>query len=57
MRMAQNNQSLSQNSINWMNGYHTWYQSYMQNMMNNGNGHGVNHEEYQNYNLNPPQHY
>ena len=32
LKMVQNNQSVSQNSINWMNGYHNWYQSYIQNM-------------------------
>ena len=36
MKMAQNNQNMSPESINWLNGYHTWYQSYMQNMMHNG---------------------
>ena len=32
LKMAQNNQNVSQNSIDWMNGYHNWYQSYIQNM-------------------------
>ena len=64
MKMSQNNQPLSPNSINWMNGYHTWYQSYMQNVMNsgynsNGNMHGYDSNQggYNNYNLNPPQNY
>ena len=31
LKMVQNNQNVSQNSIDWMNGYHNYYQSYMQN--------------------------
>jgi hypothetical protein len=31
LKMVQNNQNVSQDSINWMQGYHNWYQSYMQN--------------------------
>ena len=64
MKMAQNNQNLSQGSLTWLNGYHTWYQSYMQNMMkngyygnngNNGNVNSFNQQGYNNYNMNPPQ--
>ena len=32
LKMVQNNQNVSPNSIGWMNGYHNWYQSYIQNM-------------------------
>ena len=30
LKMVQNNQNVSQDSVNWMHGYHNWYQSYMQ---------------------------
>ena len=35
LKMVQNNQNVSTDSIQWMNGYHNWYQSYIQSIQYN----------------------
>ena len=62
LKMVQNNQNVSQGSVNWMQGYHNWYQSYMQanyvqqqpgqqGDMNHNQNYNYN-QGYQNYNFN-----
>ena len=54
MKMVQNNQNVSQNSINWMHQYHNWYQSvYQAQYMNpnfNSSNEGDMQANYGNYN-------
>ena len=47
MKMVQNNQNVSQNSINWMHQYHNWYQSMYQAQYMNPNFNSSNEGQMQ----------